>query len=216
MLVGMCLVHVARPRYTMYATPFLAPLAASACLAPRRPLVRGVLAGLLVLVPLATSIRHDLLLMRPDTRLILSDLASSLSGAGLSVSVESSLMPTFARRPPGVSTFPPDMDYRAWLRGEATPRQTFVSVQPDVFVRRRDAGGRMTISPIQLAELGYTLAAPLGAACSFVPDDPEHVLPELWLADRPGPAVDFWIRTELVSPLRAAFPAVLRRDRSNR
>jgi hypothetical protein len=211
MPMGVCLVHVARPRYTMYMTPFLAPLAASAVLALPQPLLRRALAALLVLVPLASSVRYDhLMLGRTDTRLALSAWLEPLSSSGLRVVAQADIVPSLVALPRGVMLFPPDADYRVWMTKSQTPLQTFMSQRADVFARRRDAPIEIGMNPEVLQRMGYVLAAQLGADTAFVPDDPGWVLPELWQADRAGPPMDFWVLKPHLKQARKALSAHLR------
>ena len=202
-LAGIGVVHMARPRYTMYATPFLAPLAASAVLAipaarPWRAL-RWAAAALLVLVPLASSIRSDLLLSRSDTRMATHDALEPLSKAGLRVVVQADILPAVIGVPAGVSLFPPNQDYRIWMHKIETPPQTLLKLKPDVFLR---SAGATNVTEQELEIMGFAPAVELGVATTFVPDDPMWVLPELWRASRPGPQVICMARKEIVQRVR--------------
>ena len=206
-LAGIGLVHMARPRYTMYATPFLAPLAASAVLAiPRLPALglwaRRLAAALLVLVPLASSIRSDLLLSRSDTRMATHAALPALQQSGLRVVVQADILPAVVGVPPGVSLFPPNADYRDWMTKKETPRRTLMRLQPDVFVR---GAGARHVTDFDLQHLGLVPAHVFGAETIFVPDDPMWVLPELWRADRPGPRIVCMARKEALERVRATL-----------
>ena len=206
-LAGIGLVHMARPRYTMYATPFLAPLAASAVLAiPRLPALgpwaRRLAAALLVLVPLASSIRSDVLLSRSDTRMATHAALPALQQSGLRVVVQADILPAVVGVPPGVSLFPPNADYRDWMTRKETPRRTLMRLQPDVFVR---GAGARHVTDFDLQHLGLVPAHAFGAETIFVPDDPMWVLPELWRADRPGPRIVCMARKEALARVRATL-----------
>lgn len=208
-LAGIGLVHMARPRYTMYATPFLAPLAASAVLAiPAAPrswrVLRWAAAALLVLVPLASSIRSDLLLSRSDTRIATHDALAPLAQAGLRVVVQADILPAVVGVPPGVTLFPPNADYRNWMSKKESPPQTLLRLKPDVFLR---SAGATNVSEQELQIMGFLPAVELGVATTFVPDDPMWVLPELWRAVRPGPQVLCMARKELVQRVRLVLAA---------
>ena len=208
-LAGIGTVHMARPRYTMYATPFLAPLAASAVLAipaATRParVLRWAAAALLVLVPLASSIRSDLLLSRSDTRMATHDALEPLSKAGLRVVVQADILPAVIGVPAGVTLFPPNADYRIWMKKTETPPQTLLKLKPDVFLRSR---GATNVTEQDLQIMGFIPALELGVETTFVPDDPMWVLPELWRAERPGPQVVCMARKELVQRVRKVLAA---------
>jgi len=206
-LAGIGLVHMARPRYTMYATPFLAPLAASAVLAiPRVPAIglaaRRLAVALLVLVPLASSVRSDLLLSRSDTRMATHAALPGLQQSGLRVVVQADILPAVVGVPPGVSLFPPRADYRDWMTKKETPIQTLVRLKPDVFVRGH---GATNVTALDLQYMGLVRAHVFGAETIFVPDDPMWLLPELWQAQQPGPQIDCMARKEAVARVRAAL-----------
>jgi hypothetical protein len=202
-MLGICLFIKSRPRYTMYATPFLAPLAASACLAIPSTALRRLAAGVLVLVPLASSIRSDLLLSRSDTRMAMHASLPALAETGLRVVVQSDIVPALVSVPAGVSLFPPNGDYRIWVKKTETPRQTLLRLQPDVFVRNSVATGPLGVTDLDLKAMGLLVAQQLGTGAAFVYDDPEWVLPELWRAERNGPGIEYLTRKELLERVRS-------------
>ena len=203
-LAGIGVIHMPRPRYTMYATPFLATLAASALLAiPARPrhwlAARWAVVALFVLVPLASSIRSDVLLSRSDTRIATHAALTPLSKSGLRVVVQSDILPAVIGIPAHITLFPPNADYRPWMSKKETPRQTLLRLQPDVFIKARSA----TDVPDQdLQRMGLTTAFRFGGETAFIPDEPMWVLYELWAAERPGPQVMCLTHRELIDKVR--------------
>jgi hypothetical protein len=188
-----------QPRYSLSCTPFLAVPAAAACLGLRRRGARAALAGLLVLVPLAGAVRHDVLRGRPDTREALAERLVTLSRDGRRVTVEPSLTLPTRRLPPGATRFPPDGDYRAWAGGVAVRRALLASVPAAVLACSVETRVQLSADEQELGRLGWRFAGsidPGRLGRSFVPNDPAWLLPDLFLARRPGPRIEFWERTD--------------------
>lgn len=208
-LASIVLVMGARPRYAMYATPFLAVLAASAVMASRRRTLRVVLAALLVLVPLATSVRMDRLLARGDTRISVLQALSNLEQPGLSSAIQADLAPSGIPLPPRAKLFPPRGRYARWMRGKGTPAETLAAIAPDVFVREFGAGGPLVLGVGELRRAGFVRIGLVGSKTSFQPDEPARIWPDIWLAARPGPAVEVWARRNVAATALAALPESL-------
>ena len=105
-------------RYALAATPFLAVLAAAACLALPRG-ARTVAAALLLLVPLAGTTLYLRLLSRVDTRLSVALLLPRLAEAGATVAVQDRILVDRAALGPAVLEFPP---HESLAGGEFAPR----------------------------------------------------------------------------------------------
>jgi hypothetical protein len=200
-------VHV---RYAMYATPFLAVLAASSVCAARKPAWRVVFVVLLLAAPLSTSMRINRLLGLGDTRLSLLDALPDIANAGLRVTITANLAPSGASVAKRVQRFPPRGDFRPWLNGDETPKQTFLAAAPDVFARQLRANKTWEIGPKRLRQLGYERAGQVGADGILELDAPRRLLPDVWQITRPGPAVEVWARAALVNRVRALLPADMR------
>ncbi|MHC5210828.1 MAG: hypothetical protein ACYTG2_08935 [Planctomycetota bacterium] len=188
-----------QPRYSLSCTPFLAVPMAAACLALPGRRARAVLAGLLVLAPLAGSIRHDVLRGRPDTRVALADVLDGLSADGQRVAVESRLVLPTRRLPPGAARFPPGGDYRAWA-GDVEARRAVLAAVP-ARILACSLATRVALSADErvMETLGWRLAdtiEPGRSGHSLVPNDPGHLVPDLWLATRPGPRIELWERRD--------------------
>jgi hypothetical protein len=182
----------------MSATPFLAVLAAAAALSLRPRLLRAGLVAGLVLVPLATSVRYDLLLDSLDTRVALDALLPRLSALELPVSVDSELLLGTGPWPAGIEPFPPDRDYRAW-RDPLMPRQQLEESGAEIHIRPHGPWIYGVLSAEQMQALGFRLYAVVEGSApgsDFLPDAPQHVLPAVWSAARTGPALEVWVRTE--------------------
>jgi hypothetical protein len=188
-----------QPRYSLSCTPFLAVPAAAACLALRRPAWRTVLATLLVLAPLAGSIRHDVLLGRADTRQLLADALVDWSRRGHRVAVESALVLGSRRLPPGVRHFPPGSDFRAWGAGVEARRGMLAAAPADILACSLSTRVDLSADAEVMGRLGWRLVDVIDPGRwerSFMPHDPLYVVPDVWLAKHPGPRIEFWQRSD--------------------
>lgn len=197
-----------QPRYSLSCTPFLAVPAAAACMALRGRRARATLAGLLVLAPLAGSIRHDVLIGRQDSRHAMTDSLRALSAAGRRVDVEAGLVPPTFRLPPGCRRFPPEGDYRSWGAGVDVRRAMLAGSSADVLACSFETRVALSADAGVMRSLGWRLVDTIDPGRrdrAFVPGDPALLAPDLWLATRPGPRIEFWERVEGSS--EAARPA---------
>jgi hypothetical protein len=188
-----------QPRYSLSCTPFLAVPAAAACLALRGRRARAALACLLVLAPLAGSIRHDVLLGRPDTRHALADTLARLSAGGQRVAVESGLVLASRRLPPGARRFPPGGDYRNWPVDVDARRALLADLPADVLACSFNLRVALSADGGVMESLGWRLHDTLDPGRlgrTFVPNDPARLACDLWLVHRPGPRIEFWERAD--------------------
>jgi len=199
-------------RYSMSAVVFTAVFAAAGALSLRGRVPRAALAALLVVAPLASSVRFDLLLRRTDTRLAVDSLLCEMRGDNASIAVESALALDPSKLPKAVSEYPPRGDFKPWTTQGVPPRTTLSELHPSLFVRRRGEMGMGFLRDGVLEAMGFWRCAIVdtgatGSTC--LPDAPQALCLDIWRARRPGPSIEFWART----PESATF--MLRRARDN-
>jgi hypothetical protein len=191
-------------RYSMSATVFLAPLAAAGALALRPAWARAGLAALLVLAPLASSVRFDLLLRTPDTRCALDAMLRGFGTMQTRVSVESSLVLGTEGLPRNVVQFPPLGNFKPWAFQRATPPMTLKESNAGIFVRvpSHNFDGRLNADV--LAALGYRRCAVVDSGngdFSYLPDAPPDLVVDIWRSRGPGPSMEFWSRDEAAAAI---------------
>jgi len=158
----------------------------------RRP-VRVAAAALLVVSPLAASIRYDWLLGAGDTRLQLAAAIRGLEHPGGKALVEDRLLPRGVPSPPGVGRFPANGDFLPWMRGETTRRETFEAIGPVLFVREPVAGNRLEPEVVTRAGLRLVgLLEPGALGDSDLPDPTEAMAIDVWRARCSGPVIEIW------------------------
>jgi hypothetical protein len=189
----------AQVRYTLSMTVFLAILAAAGVLALRSRTARVTCAALLVLAPLASSVRYDLLIGGVDTRLAVAELLPRLVSPEVKISIDDKLVFDPRKLPEGVARFPPQGNFRPWYNEGVPPRRTLIESAVDIHVRVHGPWRNSAIGDEAMGWFGFELyglvdSAPPGR--SFLPDAPSHIVPDLWRTTRPGPPIEFWTRTE--------------------
>jgi hypothetical protein len=189
-------------RYSMSATVFLAALAAAGCLAVRLAWARAGLAALLLLAPLASSVRYDILLRRADTRLALDSLLHQLDTTQTRVCVESALVLGPDALPPNVVQFPPDGNFKPWYMQGVSPRATLQGLRPTLFIRTPGRTMNGMLNDDGMHALGFFRCATVDSGnseFSFLPDASPALAFDLWRAQRPGPSLEFWSRNEVAA-----------------
>jgi hypothetical protein len=196
-------------RYLLTVAPFLAPLAAAAFL-ELRPRGLGVaLAPLLVLLPLAGSLRYDALLRTTNTRVGLDALLAAVndseslareSAAPLAIAATDRVVLNAGALPPGVVVLPTYDEPSRRGQGAVTARKALRDSGAVVYARVPGLG--FALGPLDasaLEQLGFSLygtirAGPAGR--QVLPDVPDHVTTHLWAATRTGPPVELWVAGE--------------------
>lgn len=201
----------AHVRYLLAALPFLAVLAASGALAWRRPAVRVALAALLVLVPLAGTLRALRLLGTTDTRVALAGLLERAArgpgdgpgaerAAPLSVALQDRLVLDRSRLPSGVFEFPPHGGLAPWAGKGRSPAERLRASGAEVYARVTGfAWANGPLDAATMTRLGFTLwgtleSAPLSRL--YLPDLPDDMFPGLWRTTRIGPPIEIWCASE--------------------
>jgi hypothetical protein len=186
-------------RYLLPALPFLAVLAAAGCLAVRPVAVRAACVALLVLVPLACSVRALALLQTVDSRLALDALLSELNAGPeppLTVALQGALVLDRGALPPGAVEFPAYGDLARWDEA-AAPREELRRTGAALYARA--PGTHWAAGPLNDASmqwLGFERYGQLGRAAPsrvYLPDVPDALCSELWRAGRTGPPIELWV-----------------------
>ncbi len=189
----------AKVRYAVAVLPFVAPLAAAAALSLRPRAVATSAAVVLVLLPLAGSMRYLSLLDSADTRFSAAALAAALATPEHPVALEDRLVVDRTRFKHGVREFPPYGDLAQWSQGPFDPRRALRDGGAEVFMRSTGARwSRTQLDAMNLHALGFrpygTLAGgPVGRL--FLPDCPDRLALDLWRASRCGPPIEIWVST---------------------
>lgn len=202
------LVMGAELRYSMYATPFLAPLAAESILAAKNGAIRVVLVAIALLVPLATSLRIDSLLAKETTKDQLDALLVDEPIARWKRVVSAELALARRKESHGFVLFPRNGDYRSWLTGKSNPAATLEQERPDLFARPLGGGGAAVATGLAFHPPGLHLAARLGELPEFDPGQTRWLLASAWLASRPGPVIEIFLAPSAKKKLAAA-PTIL-------
>jgi hypothetical protein len=203
------------PRYALSATPFLAVPAAVVACGQRGGRSRAAAAALLLLAPLATSLRYDALLGAPHTGERAHAIVARAAEAGLRVAVQDHLMLRGVQTPPGVGAFPPGRSFRDWTTGRERPLDTLRRMDPDLLLLGPpELGGVHQPSGEQLEALGYRRAQTLSsspAVSPSLPDATKAMAFDVWRARGLGPTITFWARDdEAAATLRRVQAAAAR------
>ncbi|MHC5212008.1 MAG: hypothetical protein ACYTG2_14920 [Planctomycetota bacterium] len=200
--IALCVIGAgigAQPRYAMSATPFLAVLAAAGVLSVRAAWPRRVLVALLLVVPLSTAIRYDLLIDRPDTRVTMASVLGSIASPETRVTINHELVLNPNRIPAHVVTLPPGGDYRVMQTGSDWAIRLLAESSTLIFVRPSGAWAADSADDEQLLALGFQFYGSLAGGADgtdFLPDAPQHPTLDIWTVQRPGPTIEVWVRSE--------------------
>jgi dolichyl-phosphate-mannose-protein mannosyltransferase len=187
---------------------------------------RFLYAALALAVPLAQSLRFDSLLDEADTRVTLQRVLGEKPG-DLRTAVQAGIYSHWLRRkgselerpapvqaghardwqdkPPGVEMFPPDGDFRIWRTGK-TPEMSLEASGAVVFVLARFTRDPEKSERIDLPRIGFRKIGEISPGrlpASALPDAPDYLIPDLWLAHRPGPRIEIWVKTEAAAEAMA-------------
>ncbi|HKE00809.1 MAG TPA: glycosyltransferase family 39 protein [Planctomycetota bacterium] len=184
-------------RYSMSATPFLAILAAAAIHDTRSTWLRAPLVATAVAVPLSLSLRYDWLVVQPDTRQELHEILTHADPNG-QIWVETCLVGRRPRPFAGVELFPPKGDFRPLRNHTASPEQMLESAGVQTFVRAR-ASRRPTEFHMDPRRVGFRKhgeISPGAVPASALPDAPDYLVVDLWLASKCGPPIEIWVNSQ--------------------
>jgi len=190
----------AQPRYAMSNTPFLAVLAAAGALSIRPALPRRALVLLLLAVPLATSVRFDMVMLETvDTRLAVHRVLGRLASPEMPVAISHELALKPSRLPANVDTVPPSGDYRVTSKGSDWGIQVLAQSPCQIFIRPSGQWAGRGSTNRALRELGFQrYGAVRGGTIGsdFLPDAPQDPTLAIWTLPRTGPTIEIWVRSD--------------------
>jgi hypothetical protein len=186
-------------RYSLSALPFLGILAAEALVRARPMWLRAILVAASVLVPLASSIRYDILIGADDTRLALHRMLPNLESDVVRTSIDTPLLLPPFQFHPGIVQFPPNGNYSVFAGPKASglPAALFQQ-KAQVFVAVDDPEQTLTVAPKELQTMGFQPYAKIRGGIrsrTFLPDAPEWLLVDLWNDVRCGPTILIWVKS---------------------
>lgn len=201
-------------RYALAATPFLAVLAAAACLTLGPAWWRALAGSLLLLLPLAGTTLYLRLLTHVDSRLSVALLLPELTAAGASVALQDRLVVDRSVLGPKAREFPPHDSLDGLALGDApgfAPRLALRDSGANLYLRATGSQwSRGPLAPVDLETLGFRLYGQLRGGTSStidLPDLPDRFASQLLHATRPGPTIEVWAKPEGRAALETLVPA---------